>query len=71
MIINLSSYWQEKLMDLPETGSGYQLVSVWLKDGRYFPRIMVLNCTEMVLKDDLDEMFDEEDIEDITLAEIM
>ena len=71
MVINLSPCWQEKLKGLPETGMGYHLVSVWLKDGRNFPQIIVLNREEMVLRDGLDEMFGEEDIQEIEPARIL
>ena len=41
MPIALSSRWAKRLSTLPETGMGYQVVSVFLTDGRKFNQVVV------------------------------
>jgi hypothetical protein len=41
-MIELSPKWLAVLVDKPETGMGYQVVSVILKDGRRFDQIAVV-----------------------------
>lgn len=38
----LSSKWANELLSQPETGMGYQIVSVYLRDGRSFHRVRVV-----------------------------
>jgi len=38
-MLKLSDKWVSKLLDLPETGMDYQIVTVILKDGRQFKQV--------------------------------
>ena len=40
-LVPLSQEWISYLGSLPETGMGYQVVSVFLKDGRTFHQVVV------------------------------
>ena len=39
--IALSKHWASQLSSLPETGMGYQVVSVLLTDGRKFDQVVI------------------------------
>ncbi len=41
-MVNLSAKWAEVLLAEPETGMGYQIVSVELKDGTKFDQVAVI-----------------------------
>ena len=41
-MVRLNERWLEYLKWQPETGMGYQIVHVELKDGRFFERVVVL-----------------------------
>jgi hypothetical protein len=51
------------LVNLPETGMGYQIVDIKLKDGRIFNRKVVLNS--MYLQIEANEKIDPNEIETI------
>lgn len=40
-MIELSDIWSEKLLSQAETGMGYQIVSVILKNGKRYDRVIV------------------------------
>ena len=40
-MLRLSERWIEHLGSQPETGMGYQVVTITLKDGRVFPQAIV------------------------------
>lgn len=40
--MRLSAKWAKELVSQPETGMGFQVVSVWLKDGRCFDQVLVV-----------------------------
>ena len=40
-MLRLSRKWIEQLRSQPETGMGYQVVTITLKDGRVFPQTVV------------------------------
>lgn len=42
-MIELSAKWVAELIDKPETGMGYQIVSVVLTDGRRFDQVGVID----------------------------
>jgi hypothetical protein len=44
-MLQLSSKWAEFFRSRPETGMGYVIVTVVLKDGRRFPRTAVTGST--------------------------
>ena len=41
--IPLSKYWATYLSSLPETGIGYQVVSVFLTDGRKIQQVVIVS----------------------------
>lgn len=65
MHVRLSPIWTEQLRRLPESGMGYQLVDVELRDGRRFRRLPVLQAEELVLPDAVSA--DSQDIRHIKL----
>lgn len=50
-MLALSSKWARELAGEPETGMGYQVVSVLLKDGRRFDRVLVVGGYITKIKD--------------------
>jgi len=42
VMLALDKKWAKVLISRPETGMGYQIVSVRLKDGRRFERVMIV-----------------------------
>lgn len=51
MRINLPERWKRYLEAMPESGMGYQLVDVWMSDGRFFPKAIVYNSEVLELPD--------------------
>ena len=45
----LSKRWVEYLCSMPESGMGYQVVDITLKDGRVLKEIVVFNAEELRL----------------------
>ena len=67
MRLKLSKKWIDYLLKMPETGMGYQIVNIKLKDGRLIENVFAFNSEEI----DLPEKYDgikEEDIEEIKIA---
>ena len=52
-ILKLTPEFRDVLIDLPETGMGYQKVTVTLKNGITVPNKIVVNCDHMVI-DEID-----------------
>ncbi len=52
MRLALDKKWTERLLDLPESGMGYQSVRVCLKDGRTLEDVVVLNAQVLQVPDD-------------------
>lgn len=65
MRIKLNEYWIKKMLELPESGMGYQHVEVRLKDGTIVKEGFVYNAEELELPDVQDIKLD--DISEITL----
>lgn len=63
--IKLSLKFKYVLINLPESGMGYQLVKVYLKNGEVLNNHKVLNCESLLLNND--EYFTVNDIEKIEL----
>ncbi len=59
--MRLSRKWIEKLITLPESGMGYHVVDVILKNGTVVRGMMVLNCQDIMGA----VYFSEDDIADI------
>lgn len=51
MRMPLTTRWIDKLVSLPETGAGYQIVDLVLRDGRRLQRVMVFNAEEAEITD--------------------
>lgn len=67
-MINLSPKWATELADKPETGMGYQVVSILLKDGRRFNQVAIVEGRITQIKG-LDVIpFSEEEISRIILT---
>ncbi|MBI2057972.1 MAG: hypothetical protein HYT63_03255 [Candidatus Yanofskybacteria bacterium] len=66
MRLSLSQKWVDKLVNLPETGMGYQIVDVYLESGAIVRKILVINCEELVIHPPW--TFFENDIQDICLS---
>lgn len=47
--VPLSPKWIEYLLQLPETGMGYQLVKIFLKNGKVLHKRKVINGSLLVL----------------------
>jgi len=62
--MSLSQRWIDKLAGLPESGMGYQIVNVHLKDGSIVKGIIVFNSSQII--DNVN--FSEADIVDITMS---
>jgi len=52
MRIKLEQRWIKKLLQLPESGMGYQRVDLRLDDGREIKDVPVFNAEELELSDD-------------------
>ena len=59
----LSQEWVDKLSKLPETGMGYQIVDVYLKNGVVIRNAIVANC--IILINSGIKRLSENDIQDI------
>ena len=51
MQLALEKKWTERLVELPESGMGYQRVRVRLKDGRTLEDVVVFNAETLSLPD--------------------
>ena len=52
MRIKLERRFVERLIDLPESGMGYQRVDLWLADGRELKDVLVFNAEEADVPDE-------------------
>ena len=67
-MLALSDKWASYLANLPETGIGFQIVSVYLSDGRMFEDV-VIDCGRITrIGHSLDIPFVEANIEKITVT---
>ena len=53
MRIKLDSRWTERLLQLPESGMGYQRVDVRFANGRELKNVLVFNAEDLDVPDDL------------------
>jgi hypothetical protein len=53
MRIKLDRRWTERLLELPESGMGYQRVDVRLADGRELKDVVVFNAVELEVPDEV------------------
>ena len=52
MRIRLEERWTKRLLELPESGMGYQRVDVRLADGRELKDVVVFNAEEIEVPDE-------------------
>jgi len=64
-ILQLPNKWSSMLIKMPETGMGYQLVKVFLNNGKILRAHKVLNASFLVLEPE--EKIAESEIEKIEL----
>lgn len=67
-MIELSAKWAAKLVAQGETGMGYQIVSVVLKDGRRFDQVAIVGGTIGQIKGIQGIPFAEDDIAEIIVT---
>jgi hypothetical protein len=67
-MLALSSKWARELAGKPETGMGYQVVSVILKNGRRFDRALVVGGYITKIKDIEGVPFTDEQIDTIVVT---
>ena len=63
MTIKLNEFWSKRLVQMPETGMGYQKVDLTFKDGRILKGLIVLNAEDC----ETEEAFNVEEIDDIKI----
>jgi hypothetical protein len=66
-MIKLSEKWS-KLSWMPETGMGYQIATVVLKDGRRLNQVVIIEGLIAGIRNVTDIPFQEDDIEDIIIT---
>ena len=52
MRVRLEQRWTKRLLQLPETGMGYQRVDLRLADGRELKNVIAFNAEEIELPDE-------------------
>jgi hypothetical protein len=67
-MIKLSKRWLDELLSKPETGMGYQVVSIILNDGTRFDRAIVNSGYITQIKDVQGIPFSEQDIKEIIVT---
>jgi hypothetical protein len=53
MRIKLEQRWTKRLLQLPESGMGYQRVDLQLADGRELKDVLVFNAEELEVSEEL------------------
>ena len=64
-MLMLSDRWGPILTDQPETGMGYQIATIILKDGRRFPKSLIVEGRITDIGDSPETPFKEDDIAEI------
>jgi hypothetical protein len=67
-MLELSKKWAKVVCSQPETGMGYQVVTVSLEDGRQFERVLVVGGRVVSVDGDASIPFGEPDIDDIVVT---
>ena len=67
-MILLSTKWANELVLSPETGMGYQVVTVFLKDGTRFDQVVIIDGCIAQIRGYDDIPFTENDIQEIVLT---
>ncbi len=64
MIIRLNKFWSQRLAQMPESGMGYQRVTLVLKNNHLIENALVFNGEDC----QTDEAFNPDDVMDIRLV---
>ncbi len=67
-MINLPIQLAKELSQKPETGMGYQIVSIILKDGRKFDQVVIVEGRITEIKNQTDIPFTKEQIVNVILT---
>jgi len=67
-VLELSEKWAPVLATQPETGMGFQIVSVFLNDGRHFDRVTVVGGIITQVNGESEIPFTENEISDIRVT---
>jgi hypothetical protein len=67
-MIYLSAKWAKDLVSQPETGMGYQIVTVFLRDGRQFDKVSIVGGSIASVDGYSDVPFAEPDIDKIVVT---
>ena len=67
-MLRLSPKWTRQLVLMPETGMGYQVATVALKDGRRFDQVVVVEGRITQIRGRADIPFTEDDILQIVVT---
>ena len=67
-MLRLSEKWAELLLSERETGMGYQKVSVLLKNGRRYERVLVVDGVISSIEGNRTIPFSEDEIENIVVT---
>lgn len=67
-MIQLSPKWVQKLIASPETGMGYQVVTIVLRDGVRFEQVVIVDGCITQIKGRDDIPFTEGDIQEIVVT---
>jgi hypothetical protein len=68
VVLRLNERWAEVLASQPETGMGYQVATIVLKDGRRFDNITIVGGTISSLPDAKSPPFVDQDIAEIVVT---
>jgi hypothetical protein len=67
-VLRLSERWREFLLSQPETGMGYQIVSVVLRNGRRYDCVVVVDGCIAEIRGDQEIPFGVGDIEEMIVT---
>ena len=67
-MITLSTKWGQELAKMPETGMGYQIASITLKNGKKFNQAVIIEGNITQLRGCKDIPFNEDQIEKIIIT---
>jgi hypothetical protein len=67
-MLQLGARWAESLADQAETGMGYHVVSIYLKDGRCFDRVVLIGGLISSVSGSQEIPFSEEEIARIVVT---
>ena len=67
-MIQLSSKWAKVLLSQPETGMGYQIVTIQLKNGSEYPHVVIIGGVITQIRRQKDIPFDEDSISGIIVT---